>query len=211
MTMVSSGAISLGGTATSSGLNQSIENELYLAGDGYNSSGTSAISMNDTYVRALAAHNTPGTSVSFSNLYGKTSAFNITCGNTTNIAAKSVYWYFQGWCSYTSGTGLITPALYPGATIGSGPPGPNLNGNTLVGVYQGSTTNGGSGTYYTFILFSGNVSPTVNSVYLNSVSISTSGAAYVYDSTNNVTKWYVSNSSTGFALPSSGSTSIVLT
>lgn len=71
MAMVASGTISMGGTAQSGGLNQSIQYELYLAGQGYNSSGTATISLNDAAARSLAG--LPSGQISLSSFYGKSS------------------------------------------------------------------------------------------------------------------------------------------
>ena len=72
MTMVSSGAINLGGnTVTVPGrVTSSAEFELYENGKGYDSSGTSTISLADSAVRTLAG--VASGAISFSDLYGKT-------------------------------------------------------------------------------------------------------------------------------------------
>jgi hypothetical protein len=62
-------AISLGGSATSGGKNESIEVELAPTVPTYNTSGTNAISLNDPAVRTLAG--VPTGQISFYCLYGK--------------------------------------------------------------------------------------------------------------------------------------------
>ena len=62
MAMVNSGPISLGGNATSGGLNQSVNIEL-------NRAATASINMNESAVRTLAA--VPSGAISMSNFYGK--------------------------------------------------------------------------------------------------------------------------------------------
>jgi len=65
MTMVSAPlAISLGGSATTGGLNQSVNIQLGQAA-------SATISMNDTNARALAVVTTPNSQISMSNFYGK--------------------------------------------------------------------------------------------------------------------------------------------
>jgi len=66
MPMVTTGPISLGGTATSGGLNQSVNVEL-------GRSGTATINMNDSAVRSLAG--VPSGAISMNNFYGKSNAF----------------------------------------------------------------------------------------------------------------------------------------
>ena len=66
MTMVSTGPISLGGTGTSGGLNQSVNVEL-------GRSGTATINMNETAVRTLAG--VASGAISMNNFYGKSNAF----------------------------------------------------------------------------------------------------------------------------------------
>jgi hypothetical protein len=66
MTMVSTGPISLGGTGTSGGLNQSVNVEL-------GRSGTATINMNESAVRTLAG--VASGAISMNNFYGKSNAF----------------------------------------------------------------------------------------------------------------------------------------
>lgn len=61
MTLVSSGAISLGGSSATSSVNCELGN-----------SGTASINMNDTNVRRLAARTTAGSAICMCNFYGKT-------------------------------------------------------------------------------------------------------------------------------------------
>lgn len=82
MTMVSSGPISLGGTATTGGLNQSINVEL-----GY--SGTAQISLNDSAVRTLLGK--ASGAISLNDAYGKSNSFAFTISaNQTNADLRTL-------------------------------------------------------------------------------------------------------------------------
>ena len=117
MTMVSSGPISLAGTATSGGLNESIEVEL-------GGSGSSTISLNDSSVRTLLV--VPSGAIDLHTAYGKSS---FTPFNQ----------------SFTSGSGTVTvPTGASGLTVyvvGGGGKG----GDGWAGVDPGGGGGGGSG------------------------------------------------------------------
>ena len=81
MTMVSSGEISIGGSATSGGLNRSINVELGL-------SATATSSLNDAAFRTLAG--VPSGAISLSNFYGKANAANFFSTATSGEAAWGV-------------------------------------------------------------------------------------------------------------------------
>lgn len=98
MAMVASGTISMGGTAQSGGLNQSIQYELYLGGQGYNSSGTATISLNDAAARSLAG--LPSGQISLSSFYGKSSL-------PGGVGSTTAY-YAGGYIGPTIGTGSVT-------------------------------------------------------------------------------------------------------
>ena len=132
MTMVSSGPISLGGTATSGGLNQSINVEL-----GY--SGTAQISLNDSAVRTLLA--VPSGAISLNNAYGKANAFTLTISaNQTNANLRTLA-VNAGWNQtvkvnatinsgiYVSSNSTATPAL---TVSGSFPGGVTLTNNGFI-------------------------------------------------------------------------------
>ena len=142
MTLVSSGAISMGGNATVSGSNVSMEIEL-ASSYGGTTTGTNQISMNDSAVRTLAG--IASGAIAFSNLYGKSSFTPVTR-------------------TYTSGSGTETIPTGASQVVievwGAG--GSGGRGSTLcVSIYGGG---GGSGGYVkkTFSLTSGNAGQTFN-------------------------------------------------
>lgn len=111
MTMVSSGPISLAGTATTGGLNQSIEVEL-------GGSGTTTISLNDSNVRTLLG--VASGAISLSNAYGKSNAFTFNAtisANTQNYNLKSAA-IAAGWnqTSALKATVTINANVYVGST-----------------------------------------------------------------------------------------------
>jgi len=81
MTMVSSGEISIGGSATSGGLNRSINVELGL-------SATATSSLNDAAFRTLAG--VPSGAISLSNFYGKANAANFFSTATSGESARGL-------------------------------------------------------------------------------------------------------------------------
>jgi hypothetical protein len=129
MTMVSTGPISLGGTGTSGGLNQSVNVEL-------GRSGTATINMNETAVRTLAG--VASGAISMNNFYGKSNAFSLTAtisSNTQNynlLTAMQAAGYVNGsaytvnltinsgvyvWSDSTSLAGFDTGAITGTGTI----------------------------------------------------------------------------------------------
>lgn len=151
MTMVSSGQISLGGTGTSGGLNQSVNVEL-------GRSGTAQITMNESAVRTLAG--VPSGQISLSNFYGKANQFSFTISaNQTNANLRTLA-VNAGWNQSTkvvatissgviiSSNGTGTPAL---TVSGSFPGGVELINS---GVIVGMGGAGGSGG-----MFSGDAKP----------------------------------------------------
>lgn len=151
MTMVSSGPISLGGNATTGGLNQSVNIEL-------NRSATATINMNESAVRTLFA--VPSGAISMSNGYGKsnrvTAAATIssdTANYTVNTAKAP---------GYVAGVTDFTLTINAGVFVYSGSTGSYamtvdtswsagdtvtiVNNGTIVG-RGGNGGPGGTGTY----------------------------------------------------------------
>jgi hypothetical protein len=132
MTMVSTGPISLGGTATTGGLNQSVNVEL-------GRSGTASINMNESAVRTLAG--VPSGAISMNNFYGKANQFSFTISaNQTNAnlatLATTAGWNGSSKLVATIGTGVYlssnttgTPAL---TISGSFPGGVDLINNGFI-------------------------------------------------------------------------------
>ncbi len=147
MTMVSSGPISLGGTATTSGLNQSINVEL-----GY--SGTAQISLNDAAVRALLGK--ASGAISLNDAYGKSNTFSFTISSNQTNANLRTLAVNAGWNQSSKVIATIASGVYcssnstgtPGLTInGSFPSGVDLiNGGFIIGMGgNGGAGSGGSG------------------------------------------------------------------
>lgn len=152
MTMVSSGPISLGGTATTGGLNQSINVEL-----GY--SGTAQISLNDAAVRTLLGK--ASGAISLNDAYGKSNIFSFTIStNQTNANLRTLA-VNAGWNQSSAVEATIGSGVYcssnstgtPGLTInGSFPGGVSLiNGGFIIGMGgnggNGAGKNGFSGSF----------------------------------------------------------------
>ena len=148
MTMVSSGPISLGGTATSGGLNQSVNVEL-------GRSGTASINMNEAAVRTLAG--VPSGAITMNNFYGKSNRVAISRTFTANTANASQN--LSAIAGYVAGKSDITITINSGIYLyatSTGTPGLNLTGGTtgdtltivnngrIMGM-GGSGTNGGAG------------------------------------------------------------------
>ena len=142
MTMVSSGPISLGGTATSGGLNQSVNVEL---GRG----GTASINMNESEVRTLAG--VPSGAISMNNFYGKANQFAFTIStNQTNANLRTLA-VNAGW----NQTSKVVATINSGVIVSSnstGTPGLVINGSFPNGVelinngtIAGRGGNGGGG------------------------------------------------------------------
>ncbi len=122
MTMVSSGPISLGGTATTGGLNQSINVELGL-------SGTTTISLNQANVRTLLA--VPSGAISLSNAYGKSNRAVVSFAYTSNTANASLN--IASLSGYSAGKSDVTVTVNAGVYVYStstGTPGLTLTGGT---------------------------------------------------------------------------------
>lgn len=142
MTMVSSGPISLGGNATSGGLNQSINIEL-------GQSATAQISLNDANVRTLLGVSSGA--ISLSNAYGKANQFAFTISsNQTNANLRSLA-VNAGWNQSSAVVATINAGIFisgSGGTAltinGSFPGGVSLVNN---GTIAGNGGNGGSGGY----------------------------------------------------------------
>lgn len=122
MTMVSSGPISLGGNATTAGLNQSVNIEL-------GRSATASINMNESAVRTLA--NVASGAISMSNFYGKSNrvAISYTFTTNTNNASLNV----SSISGYSSGASDITITVNAGIYLwasNSSNYGLNLTGGT---------------------------------------------------------------------------------
>lgn len=142
MTMVSSGPISLAGTATSGGLNQSIEVEL-------GGNGSTQISLDDPLVRGLLGK--PSGTISLSDAYGKDNSFSFTISaSATNVslytAAIAAGWNGNARVFVTIDNGVTIYSTTTGSAaliISSAfPNGVNLTNN---GKILGAGGTGGSG------------------------------------------------------------------
>lgn len=150
MTMVSSGEISLGGSATSGGLNRSVNIEL-------GRSATATISMNDSAVRTLFG--VASGAISMSQGYGKSNnfVFNQTISsNTTNYNLRNAA-ISAGWNQvaplvatitinggvYVSANSTGTPAFATGSSFPSGSTLSVVNNGFIVGM-GGAGGNGAS-------------------------------------------------------------------
>ena len=135
MTMVSTGPISIGGNATTGGLNQSINIEL-------GRSATATSSLNESALRTLAG--VPSGAISLSNFYGKANQFAFTISSNQTNANLRTLAVNAGWNQSTKvvatiGSGVAissnstgTPAL---TVSGSFPGGVELiNSGTIVGM-----------------------------------------------------------------------------
>lgn len=124
MTMVSSGTISIGGSATSGGLNQSINIEL-------GRSATATSSLNESALRTLAG--VPSGAISLSNFYGKSNQFAFTIStNQTNANLRTLA-VNAGWDQSVK----VVATLASGVTISSastGTPALTINGSFPNGV-----------------------------------------------------------------------------
>lgn len=108
MTMVSSGPISLGGTATSGGLNQSVNVEL-------GRSGTALINMNESAVRTLAG--VASGAISMSNFYGKSNRVSRSVtisANTSNYTLNTAKV-----TGYVAGSTDVTLTINSGVIVSS--------------------------------------------------------------------------------------------
>jgi hypothetical protein len=145
MTMVSTGPISLGGTATTGGLNQSVNVEL-------GRSGTASINMNESAVRTLFG--VASGAISMSNGYGKSNQFSFSVtADTSNFNLRSAA-IAAGWnqssrlvCTINSGVTIFSTSTgTPAFTVsGSFPGGVELiNNGVILGRGGGGGTGGGT-------------------------------------------------------------------
>ena len=142
MTMVSSGPISLGGSATSGGLNQSINIEL-------GQSATAQTSLNAANVRTLLA--VPSGTISLSDAYGKSNVFALTISsNQTNVNLRTLA-VSSGWDQSLKVVATINAGIYvssnstgtPALTVsGSFPAGVELINNGFIVGMGGAGGNG---------------------------------------------------------------------
>ena len=147
MTMVSTGPISIGGSATSGGLNQSINIELGRAA-------TATSSLNESALRTLAG--VPSGAISLSNFYGKSNAFAFTISTSASNIDLRAAAVTAGW----NQNSLLIATIAGGVTISSSSTGsPALtisglfpSGVQLVndGVVVGRGGNGGNGGVVSF-------------------------------------------------------------
>lgn len=171
MTMVSSGPISLGGNATTGGLNQSINIEL-------GQSATATISLNDSNVRTLLGK--ASGAISLSDAYGKANQFAFTISSNQTNANLRTLAVNAGWNQsskvvatisggvFISSNGTGTPAL---TVNGSFPGGVELiNSGTIVGMGG----NGGFGSNGSAVAGSGSAGGLALSVSV-AVSINNAG------------------------------------
>jgi len=173
MTMVSTGPISLGGTATSGGLNQSVNVEL-------GRSGTATINMNESAVRTLAG--VPSGAISMNNFYGKSnrSTASFTYASNTQQASLNI----TSLSGYVAGSTDITITVNSGVylwsddvavaglTLTGGTAGDNV---TLVnnGFIMGRGGDGGYGAT------TGQTGGTALSLGFNTTVNNTNGSAYI--------------------------------
>jgi len=141
MPMVNSGPISLGGTGTSGGLNQSVNVEL-------GRSGTATINMNESAVRTLAG--VPSGAISMNNFYGKSNAFTFSFNGGTDVNLRNLA-LSNGWngssalVATNNGTIQSSSTGTPALTIsGSFPGGVSLINNALIVGRGGNAGAGGS-------------------------------------------------------------------
>jgi hypothetical protein len=142
--MVSTGPISLGGTATTGGLNQSVNVEL-------GRSGTATINMNESAVRGLAG--VASGAISISNFYGKSSAFAATISSSQQELNLRTWALANGWNGSSAAQITVGSGVYiwsdntsvAGLTIdGSWPGGITLINNGFI-MGKGGTGSGYSG------------------------------------------------------------------
>lgn len=190
MTMVSTGPISLGGNATSGGLNQSVNIEL-------GRSATAAISMNEAAVRTLFGVGGSGTSISMSQGYGKSNQFAFTISSNQTNANLRTLAVNAGWNETSQVVATISGGVYlssnstgtPALTVsGSFPGGVTLINNGFIIGMGGA---GGRGAYNTVAGGSGGTALSASSAITitNNGTIGGGGgggqgapASYLYDS-----------------------------
>ena len=124
MTMVSSGPISLGGNATTGGLNQSINVELGL-------SPTATVSLNQANVRTLLG--VPSGAISLNDAYGKANQFAFTISSNQTNANLRTLAVNAGWNQTTKVVATISGGVYISSNS-TGTPALNVNGSFPGGV-----------------------------------------------------------------------------
>ena len=148
MTMVSTGEISIGGNATSGGLNRSVNIEL-------GRSATATSSLNESALRTLAG--VPSGAISLSNFYGKSNTFNFTISSNQTNANLRTLAVNAGWNQSSAVQATIAAGVYcssnstgtPGLTInGSFPGGVTLINNGFIIGMGGSGGTGGQVTNF---------------------------------------------------------------
>ena len=124
MTMVSTGPISLGGSATSGGLNQSVNIEL-------GRSATASINMNESAVRTLAGVSSGA--ISMSNFYGKSNQFAFTISTSQSNANLRSLAIAAGWNQSSQLIATIETGILLSSNV-VGTPGLTINGSFPGGV-----------------------------------------------------------------------------
>lgn len=164
MAMVNTGPISLGGNATTGGLNQSVNIELGRAA-------TATINMDESAVRGLAG--IPSGAIGLSSFYGKSSVFNFSFNGGTDINLRNAA-LAAGWngssavVATNNGTVQASSTGTPALTIsGSFPGGLSFINNALI---VGRGGNGGRGGGFAF---SGQNSTAGGSGGVSALSVST--------------------------------------
>jgi len=124
MTMVSTGEISIGGSATSGGLNRSINIEL-------GRSATATSSLNESALRTLAG--VPSGAISLSNFYGKANQFAFTISSNQTNANLRTLAVNAGWNQSSKVVATIGSGVYISSNS-TGTPGLTVNGSFPGGV-----------------------------------------------------------------------------
>ena len=125
MTMVSTGEISIGGSATSGGLNRSINIEL-------GRSATATSSLNESALRTLAG--VPSGAISLSNFYGKANQFAFTISSNQTNANLRTLAVNAGWNQSSKVVATIGSGVYISSNS-TGTPGLTVNGSFPGGVW----------------------------------------------------------------------------
>jgi hypothetical protein len=123
--MVSTGEISIGGSATSGGLNRSINIEL-------GRSATATSSLNESALRTLAG--VPSGAISLSNFYGKANQFAFTISSNQTNANLRTLAVNAGWNQSSKVVATIGSGVYISSNS-TGTPGLTVNGSFPGGVW----------------------------------------------------------------------------
>ena len=116
--------------------------------------------------------------------------FDVVVGVGNNTGPKSFTFTMFGWCLFTSIAGPQA-TVYPDSYMGNLLTGnPGNSGASIASIWQSQSDSSTSTELY--IAFNGYVTPAVNSIKINGVSVSVSGSSTTYDSTRNITRWSVS-------------------